>query len=59
MVPENKTKRGATQREKFMEIAKSIGANEPEEAFNAKLRKVAAYKPSDQKHQRKTPGTKK
>ncbi len=35
------------QRDRFIETARALGANEDEEAFRAKLRVIAKQKPKD------------
>ena len=51
MPKERPSKRKKTQHEKFVELAREVGADESEDAFARKLRKIAkpAPKPSKKK----------
>ncbi len=49
MPKERPTKRKETQHEKFVKLARALGADESESAFVGKLKKIAKPKPSPKK----------
>ena len=53
MPKERRSKRKKTQHEKFVALARSVGADESESAFIGKLRKIAPVKPSEKPDRRK------
>jgi len=48
MPKEPRSKRKRTQHDKFVELARAVGADESEAAFKRKLAKIAKAKPKDE-----------